>query len=476
MPNRLTDRFKHSRLAGIYPTILGWYLLCFMVFALLSFLGPVLYFERIQSLCAYPFAAAGLLLLAVDLLLNRSLCRVPHYRWLLLFLAITVISMVMASAFGWLENLKTLIWLLIQCGLMVPLVYILGQEEGKRWFKRAFWAVFAIASIACLISCIEFILQITYFLFSPEGRVQRQGYFDGRLFGIFNSPNYGAVLSVTAVVLACYYLIKPKVPRWQRCVLFVGGIVNLLYLGASNSRIGFICLIAVLLIGAFFWIWNKRQSASGKATRNALLISLALVCGVSAAFVAFDRGCSAYAAWAHEADPFGFVAWSNLENRFYADRIDNTLDNLSNNRFAIWKDYLVFTGESPLFGKSPSNLYEINTTLHPDSFIIQRHYHPHSGYVYVFAATGVLGFSCWVALAFFFIKECVSYVRKKGVVSQRFILASCLFAIVLIMTVTNETIFFGYGFDSFIFYISLGWFFKTFASECVNVEKVRAHG
>ena len=67
-------------------------------------------------------------------------------------------------------------------------------------------------------------------------------------------------------------------------------------------------------------------------------------------------------------------------------------ENISNNRFAIWKSTASFVPKKPIFGYSGGNWYEIGKKNNPDEYIIKEHYLTHNGYLEILFYNGLAGF------------------------------------------------------------------------------------
>jgi O-antigen ligase len=196
---------------------------------------------------------------------------------------------------------------------------------------------------------------------------------------------------------------------------------------------------------------------------------LALV--LVASYFVISAANTAYATWAHSADLFGSASREEEGGTaWYPAPIDHGPENISNNRFAIWGEYLAFSLDDPLFGKSPRNVKVQVQEQHPDSFIAKRNYGPHSGYVAIVNGTGWLGLATWLGLLVFFIRDLIGYLRRHRQLTSGFIFALTLLLVLLLKAAVNETLFFSYSFYASLFYIILGGLLVLFREDSGAVQ------
>lgn len=472
----MLQRLKHSSLMTHYPAILRWYMIIFISYSLTGWLGPFNLFLPAQQAVSTTLAAVGGLLLLLDLLTNRSCLKVPHNRWLLAFLAIFAISIILNASYGWAGNIKALYWQILQVGLFVPLYLILDDDQRQKGFRILFWVIFVLITVVNLISVIWFFSQYSAVFVDAMGKIQRLGFIDGRNFGLYIDPNYGGVVSVCVMLATCYYLLSRQTTRATRILLGASLVLNWYFTISTFSRIGPTCGIAAAIVWLTLHLRNRRNAAkqplaaSSSQNRPSLLRSVLLGCGLVlvlvASYFAVSTANISYASWAHSVDLFGSASREQADGpQWYAGPIDHGLENVSNNRFAIWQDYLTFSLDDPLFGKSPRNVMVQVLEDHPDSYIAGREYGPHSGYVSVINATGWLGFAVWLALFGFFVRGLIGYLRRHRQVSAGFILALTLLLVLLMKAAVNETLFFSYSFYASLFYIILGGLLVLFEKD-----------
>jgi O-antigen ligase len=451
----LLQRIKMSFIARNQSHILSWYASISLAVALLNWIGPFSAIPRLQTLVNSALAAIGLVLLAVNLLTRRSLMRVPHYLWFLVFLISLIVSSVVNIQYGWFENAKTFVWELLQIGLFLPISFLLTKDELRVFFRNVFWIFFLIAAVSCLVALIEHIFQIGYLFMTTDGMERAHGFINARLYGPFINPNTGSPLAAMAIAASLSYLHIFKPGKGVTLFIWISNAICWTYVIASASRGAALCVVAAFFVFVFLRYLNARNgSEKGRGfvvLRNAAMIGLAL----SVSFVVLGDVSVRYAEWQHAR--IAALNASNSGVSFSASRQDISADNISNHRFQIWEDYLVFNNDSVLFGKSPRNLIPIIIDLHPDSFTADRQLEPHNSIIHVYAATGLLGVIPWAVLTVLLFKEFIGYLRKTKMVAEPIVLCFSLLVILCVKAVTSNSLLFTFTPDNLIFFMILGY-------------------
>ena len=145
-------------------------------------------------------------------------------------------------------------------------------------------------------------------------------------------------------------------------------------------------------------------------------------------------------------------------------------ENVSNDRFNIWTDYLSLYREIGLFGLSPGNYMSYVRENHPDMFIVQyvrdkypgkfMHgtiYHVHNGYLMVFVSTGFVGVLLMLAFIVLCLVRLVRYMKRQARVSDAFIFAFAVVTAGAISAVFDKGVFFMNNPSSFLFWMALGF-------------------
>jgi O-antigen ligase len=189
-------------------------------------------------------------------------------------------------------------------------------------------------------------------------------------------------------------------------------------------------------------------------------------------FVILNPISASYANWMHTLNLMGENDTTARSDTFLAARQDTQKEDVSNNRFRIWSDYLTFSKDTLLFGKSPRNLLPEIIALYPDSYVAEKTYETHNGYIYLFCATGIAGTLPWLVIIAFFVAKTIRHIRRHKTLDDSFIYLLTLVFLMGTKALTHGTVFFSYNFDASIFYIAFGALFVLYASDRQSTKQL----
>lgn len=202
-------------------------------------------------------------------------------------------------------------------------------------------------------------------------------------------PNFAGVISVVVIFISIKFLMKNLNNRKIISLNLATVCLQFIYIVLSGSRTAQISLLACMLCGVFFMIYYK----STKKILVKLVVSgcLALtftgitygVIGVTESFI---------------PNVVNFIS-KNVDRRIGLDneklsleRADVTQkDDISNNRFALWKSSFEIFQSSPIVGSSPRNMIPYAQEHLPDTFIATKGQTSHNFVFFLLATTGLLG-------------------------------------------------------------------------------------
>ncbi len=158
------------------------------------------------SLFAAILAVAGGIFIFWGFVRKRSFT-MPGIEFLILFLVIYIISSIINQKYGIIGNIKGFIWLLLQFFLL----YAVDDTVEDSYYKKEaillmrFYSILVfLTSLTALIMAVLHVEQISY---EAEGVVVR-GSYDGRLYGEYTDPNYGAMFGVMAILFSSYLCLQ----------------------------------------------------------------------------------------------------------------------------------------------------------------------------------------------------------------------------------------------------------------------------
>lgn len=456
----LTSSEKAFRLFSASVSYYAAFLLCYCV---VGWIAPFHFESVLLTIFSTLFGLWGCVLLIVELLFIRHFRSVPGHLWLSAFILSLLISMLLNVDHGVVSNAKCLAWMLIQLLVLVPFAANASREDLAFFFRVSFRVAAIVWSVACLIAIVQYIFGVQYIFTDGSNKFHRQGFTEGRLFGIFIDPNYGAFLSLILIIISYYY--KNACPSNSRQNALLNAVITLnwLYFVLAQSRSADLALFAVLVFSGILYFrglnvfWFSVQS---RDMRKRLLCVFGFTLKVLISWFIVIALASAYYQCVLVDDENVSLSHAPEAGQL-AMRQDVSAENISNNRFDIWKDYISVSSDYPLFGLSPRNYESLILEKYPDLYICQAFkgqiYLPHNGFIELLISTGLAGAVSITGFLIFTVKGFFSFLRRKSSIDPAMLLTFILLIIICVKSLTFTTPFFTYNVDSIIFWISLGY-------------------
>ncbi|MFQ9318530.1 MAG: O-antigen ligase family protein, partial [Enterococcus faecium] len=394
------------------------------------------------------------LITAVDIFTKNFSLKKADYLLLAFILAILLSTFLNGPA-GIVDNIKLVIWQFIY----LFVVFRIGREDHFKqiipMFEKillACWNLLALISLGMFALNYSYVQELDKFY-----NGFRAGFVENRLYGVFSDPNFAGATSVAVIFLAVKLLMTNK-NKMAKIYSIVTILLQFAYIILSGSRTAEIALVLCAYFAIFFIVYNR----FGKTIASKLL--LAVICGII--------GTGAVLGIA-EAGKYAAPKLINITARYVPrksespDKDQNSIslkrddvvnkDDVSNNRFALWKSSFEIFQSSPLVGSSPRNLVNYAQKELPNTFIATKKQTSHNFIFYLLATTGLLGtiplfvflgIKIWNTLRQLFmrtIKDYDSYVLNTMAVLAILISAMFLTELVLVNKI-----------GSFIFWLYLG--------------------
>ena len=400
--------FKTKDFKTIFANIRFVYMLVYMLIMAAAYAIPVKRFaDDYLGILNIALAVIGIAILGTDFITRRIIFKAKYCTLLVFFIVSCAISCIYNLQYGFVNNVKTLVWSCIQFFIFATVDPDLAPETLKKHFKiftESFCFIWLILSI---ISLGQFIVQ-----YNPTWQLKsitylvREGFHEGRLFGVFIDPNFASLISVIAIFLSVLNIGKQILSKIYHIFAIA---IQLFYVVLSASRTSLICLIvATVLFFAF-----KTSSFLEKKQEG---IFLKVLCSIAAATLALSMILLSVPV-IKETSNFIAKKVTSVKNIEYTDytsefpeadidfeRPDVALSSdVSNGRLSIWSDYLKVFAKSPILGTSPRNVLKFVDDNFDSLYINTRKYLPHNSYLGVLVCTGLLGTSIigvWTILTF----------------------------------------------------------------------------
>lgn len=350
----------------------------YMCLLILSFLN---FSSQNVSLFAAILAVVGGIFIFWGFVQKRSFT-MPGIGFLILFLVIYLVSSMINQKYGIIGNIKGFIWLLLQFFLL----YTVDDTVEDSYYKKEaillmrFYSIIVfLTSLTALIMAVLHVEQISYEI---EGVVVR-GSYDGRLYGEYTDPNYGAMFGVLAIFFSSYLWLQSS-GLLARFFFSANILIQCAYCLLSGSRTAILSLLICLFIGLTLWIY--KQFIRGNTLRQRvwrIVISIVMTIFVVGLLFFLYHECRI-----HIGDtPSGKVG-EGASHYFWRDLSGD----FTNGRFKIWFSGIEVWKTTPFFGTSPRNLLPYAKAVLPDTYIATQNYVAmHNVFLDLLVETGVLG-------------------------------------------------------------------------------------
>lgn len=450
----------------IFPTVVGAYVAVYFLYYVLAVQLTVL--TKIQEFIdvALPFYwicfYGGLLLTAIGFCLNELQHKTPGLHWYIAFTILVVVSALVNYENSLFGNLKTAVFMFaFICLFAYYGHWVYTTKSGRKHLKTLLTVVFVIFTVFCFISLLQLLGLQSYIITLETGEIKRQGFTDGRLFGIMNHPNAEAAIAVLAMVFFAYLLLTRETKHKRIAMMII--VINYLYFVATGSRSARICLAMVFLI---CWIVAGKENLpiegldSKWFTRK--MIAIAGILSLAMCFI-LDLAIAGYVI---AAKPL-LEEWGIIDRsyRLLASRPDTDLSNISNNRFRIWMSYIqILSDGSFVFGFGFRDLVSVVASHYPFSYISYAYYMPHNSFLMVCAVSGIFAMLVWIVLL---VRVTVEFFRcsfkhHSETLQMSDLLAFLVLAVILTQAMFGNTIFYYANWDLPFFVISLSYLLQRF--------------
>lgn len=414
----------------------------------------------------------GILLVLVDFIRN-DYWRKTKYCWVLYaFICVMGISSVLNISYGYMSNAKTILWTLIQFTLFYSFYQRIEREKFIDFFSKLWFAVGLFWMIPILYSILQFFRMNSYYINIWEKNV-RQGFVENRLFGVFNDPNYAAMMSLLLII--GIFFIKNTEKRWKRNCYIAYGILQFIYIVLSGSRTVQVCLLVTVFIFVYTQLRNKRIALKGyKVVLSRIIFSMICLVFVLVLVEGTRRGMELASGGLNSIEAFHQYAQDTQKelegkksktgtNMMNSDktkdmlhRKDGKKGNISNNRVTIWKSYLGGIEQHLLFGMSPRNSIQVFVKENPNSYIAQTEYETHNGYLSLIVCTGIVGSLIMAIFIVLNIKDVLKNVVQRQFISMEYLGCILIIGNIFMFTFFLTDLFFVNNIIATLFWVFLG--------------------
>ena len=441
------------------------FILIVAVYCMCGLIVP-LQFISANKIVAGGMTLLGILLATYNLVIKKVYLKIKTIEYLLLFFAFNIITSILVISYGYSTNIKNALIFYIYFLTVFPIFTEITREEGKKIYDYFFYTVTVLNTFGVLVSLIQFVLLKGYRVHDYKGLYIRQGFVESRLFGILASPNF---LSLISLIIIIFLVLKIcSFEKVYRFISIVAIVLNFIYIVLSGSRTAFICMMIAAVIYSIVMFYKKGN------VKSLLKVALAIVV-VLFSYKAVNFTSEQYLKFNKERLEVQDKKLENKDNNLSLERTDTSEENISNNRFAIWKSTASFVPKKPIFGYSGGNWYEIGKKTNPDEYIIKEHYLTHNGYLEILFYNGLAGFiSMGVFVLSFFISMVKRIFRdkKEDLVNKDLLSIVIILMVILVSNLFLSSTFYGISLLGIILFLMAGYFYSIVSTDKSNFKKL----
>ena len=441
------------------------FILIVAVYCMCGLIVP-LQFISANKVIAGGMTLLGILLATYNLVIKKVYLKIKTIEYLLLFFAFNIITSILVISYGYSTNIKNALIFYIYFLTVFPIFTGVTREEGKKIYDYFFYTVTVLNTFGVLVSLIQFVLLKGYRVHDYKGLYIRQGFVESRLFGILASPNY---LSLISLIVIIFLVLKVcSFEKVYRYISIVAIVLNFIYIVLSGSRTAFICMMIAAVIYSIVMFYQKGN------IKSLFKVVLAIVV-VLFSYKAVNFTSEQYLKFNKERLEVQDKKLENKDNNLSLERTDTSEENISNNRFAIWKSTASFVPKKPIFGYSGGNWYEIGKKTNPEEYIIKEHYLTHNGYLEILFYNGIAGF---ISMGIFVLSFFISMVKrifrdkKEDLVNKDLLSIVMILMVILVSNLFLSSTFYGISLLGIILFLMAGYFYSIVSTDKSNLKKL----
>lgn len=452
-------------------------------------------------------AVAGAVLIVADLVTKRYMFKSKNAWILVAFCVAYVASMAANLKYGFGSNVKTLIWMGIEMFLLGAINTDCLSKTHEKHLRIITESLNGVLLAGVLVSLYQYLIQYYRpYVLEDVIKAMHEGFEGGRLYGVFVDPNYASLIALVAIIFTVMNFLKAHKNVVLRIYYIVSIVCMFMYIVLSGSRTTKLASVLVALLIAGFVMYVKLETG-----KKNIIISVCggVVAGVLAAVVLLAsyslvaKGLSyvpgMFPQLRYEMPVVEFVdnlgvtepetqVQENVEvtepetQESKIEKVDFTRpdlennDDISNQRFSIWRDYFMVFLDTPVFGTSARNIDAYVNEHFEGLFIQEKQYGVHNGYLSILVYTGLLGGTtmfAWMIMAVIYV---LSYLIKRRNSKDIYYNTVLLMTMVLLVEAVGAffmvNIFFLKAVNDLVFWMTIGYTFGyiEMSNKEVNLE------
>ena len=374
-----------------------------LVICLLYFMPSTLSLTNLPMKIAFLW---GLLIALYEFLIKKNFFNMK-YKWLLIAILLSFfITIILNINHLFLPSVYNFGYLIISLVVFFPADIKQTQEQRKEEMYTFNMIFIGVVFIAAVVSLVQFLFLISYHVpTGTPGLLARQGFMEHRLFGIYTSPNVGAIFGYCSIVLSVINLLLKKSTMKMKLFFFFNFAIQLIYLILSSSRGGQVVTISFLVLSLLLYVIPKFRNTFYEVTniRNRWMIFTILFLLL---FLLFGNTPTKNmlgkipTMFENKTEFLKEDKEVSGEEKIVIEHSDENAE-LSAGRFTIWQAGFKTLNQSPLFGYGETDFYgnsdgsildKVNLSTLDKNELKRAHGNMHNGYVQVLVISGIVGF------------------------------------------------------------------------------------
>ncbi len=355
--------------------------------------------KPIISIVQWPTVGLGCAILLERVINFKHYIKTRGIILLILFAFGYIVSAVITLKYGYYNNIRTLVFMAMQFGLLYATDSDYNTEDSRLRFKICANYFIIGTAVLSILSFVFMFTGVSSIHFPDEGEIgpiYYIGFHYGRLFGAYWDPNIAATMAAVALIISIFFAVETK-KVLLRVIYGINIFIEFCYISFSDSRTGQLCLAAGLLVAAV--IFGIKYIKLANVTLKILSIAVVAVVSVGVVMLAPDllQDCGNYIVSNHlTQDGQTEEIPEDIFDRGYDTKAD-----ISNRRFDIWGGAVEVFLESPIFGVSRNNIVPFVEDNLPNSYLVTNDHMKfdsmHNMYFEILASQGAYGLIVFLA-------------------------------------------------------------------------------
>ena len=358
--------------------------------------NSVIYDTPVEKCTSVLVVGLGTVVVLWRFLHIKDYIKYPYLKLYILFTVAFALTMLVNWKYGWTSNFKILIWMTFQFAALYVFDLKRSKADVTKEFHISLYIIIGYMTLANLVSVIMLFTNYLYYRILDESTTFLVGVaYWGRLYGVHTDPNYGAVVSVMAVMAALYIFLKSD-KRCMKVLMACSIVIQLMSMAFSASRTGMVTISVCVVI--FFFIYAMTK---GKKIVKSAVIAVLAVCIVMAAnkgIVAAYNGYTQIVARVEESKGED----EEKSELVKIGREEELAGDVSNRRFDLWNNSAQIFKKNPVLGIGFGNIVSYSEAELPDCYLLTNGFSVfnafHNMVMDLVASQGIVGIAIFFAI------------------------------------------------------------------------------